>query len=61
MQMIPITEVCDFEGGTQPPKDEWSETPKEGYVRMLQIRDFTQADRTVPEYVANTNRLKTCK
>jgi type I restriction enzyme, S subunit len=60
MKFLPITEVCDFQGGTQPPKNEWSDQPLDGYVRMLQIRDFTQSERTSPEFVKNSNRLKTC-
>ena len=57
---IPITDVCDFEGGTQPPKSEWSKTEKDGYIRMLQIRDFTQADKEKIEYIKDTKKLKKC-
>ena len=39
-----LLDVCDFQGGTQPPKDEWINDPREGYVRMLQIRDYSQGD-----------------
>jgi len=35
-----LGDVCDFEGGSQPPKSQFSYTPKAGYVRFLQIRDF---------------------
>jgi len=60
MKFAPITEVCDFQGGTQPPKREWSEKPLDGYIRMLQIRDFTQSEKTAPEFVKNSKKLKTC-
>ena len=30
------------------------------YVRMLQIRDFTQSDKNYIEYVKDTGKLKTC-
>ena len=60
MKYIKLSEACDFQGGSQPPKDEWSFDLKDGYVRMLQIRDFTQSGKTVPEYVKFTNRLKMC-
>lgn len=53
--------MCDFQGGSQPPKDEWSFTPKDGYVRMLQIRDFTQGERVIPEYIKLTNTTKICE
>jgi len=61
VRIISITDICDFQGGSQPPKNEWSTEQLEGYVRMLQIRDFTQSERTTPEYVKKNNRLKTCK
>lgn len=35
-----LGDVCDFEGGSQPPKSQFSYAPKAGYVRFLQIRDF---------------------
>ena len=60
MKYIKLSEACDFQGGSQPPKDEWTFDLKDGYVRMLQIRDFTQSGKTVPEYVKFTNRLKMC-
>lgn len=57
---VSLTDICDFQGGTQPPKDEWIDQPAQGYVRMLQIRDFTQSDKNYIEYVKNTGKLKTC-
>ena len=60
MNLIPITDVCDFQGGTQPPKSEWSSKPLDGYVRMLQIRDFTQSEKNRAEYVQDTTKLKKC-
>jgi type I restriction enzyme S subunit len=55
-----LTDVCDFQGGSQPPKKDWISGPKDGYVRMLQIRDFTQEGKYSPEYVKITNAIKTC-
>ena len=46
-----LTDVCDFQGGSQPPKDEWSFEKQDGYIRMLQIRDFTQSEKVIPEYI----------
>ena len=56
-----LGEVCDFQGGSQPPKEEWIDEYKEGYIRMLQIRDFTQSRAFTKEYIKITNRIKTCK
>ena len=58
---VPITEVCDFQGGSQPPKKDWIKKEKDGYIRMLQIRDFTQSEKDNIEYVKITNSIKTCK
>jgi len=56
-----LTDVCDFQGGSQPPKIEWSKNKQDGYIRMLQIRDFTQREKDNVEYVNDSNRLKKCK
>lgn len=58
---ISITDVCDFQGGSQPPKKDWIQEEKPGYIRMLQIRDFTQSEKDNIEYVKITNSIKTCK
>lgn len=60
MKKVPITSVCDFQGGTQPPKEEWEIDCKPGYIRMLQIRDFTQKKESNVEYVRISNKIKTC-
>ena len=56
-----LGEVCDFEGGSQPPKSEWINHPQDGYIRMLQIRDFTKSRNAEIEYVKNTKKLRFCK
>ncbi len=56
-----LGEVCDFEGGSQPPKSEWINHPEDGYVRMLQIRDFTKSRNASIEYVKVTKKLRLCK
>jgi|GEM_PF-2243122 len=55
-----LTDVCDFQGGTQPPKEEWIDEHRNGYVRMLQIRDFTQNKIEHIGYVKDTNKLNKC-
>ena len=61
MKTVKLTSICDFQGGTQPPKNEWNSELKEGYVRMLQIRDFTQRHKDYSEYVRDKPTLKKCK
>ena len=54
-----ITQVCNFTGGTQPPKSEFVYEPQPGFIRLLQIRDF--ADDTKAVYVNQKNRLQLCR
>jgi type I restriction enzyme S subunit len=42
-------EIIDFKGGSQPPKEVFISEPREGYVRLIQIRDF-KSDR-YPTYI----------
>lgn len=56
-----LTDICDFQGGTQPPKEEWITELRDGYVRMLQIRDFTQDKAEHVGYVKDTKNLNKCK
>ena len=60
MKYIPLVQVCDFQGGSQPPKDQWICYEKEGYIRMLQIRDFTQPNKDNVEFVRISKTIKTC-
>ena len=56
---ISFTEVFDINGGTQPPKSVFIDEPKEGYIRLLQIRDF--GNKPVPTYIPDTGKLMICK
>lgn len=51
----PLGEAFKFQGGTQPPKSKFIFEPKDGYVRLLQIRDFSREDKKVfiPEESSN--------
>jgi len=60
IETVAITDVCGFQGGTQPPKSEWSATKEPDYIRMLQIRDFTQGKASYIEFIKNKKTLKTC-
>jgi type I restriction enzyme S subunit len=42
-----LGEVCEFQGGSQPPKSNFSPEPKDGYVRLIQIRDYKTDDKKV--------------
>ena len=58
-KIVPLLSVCDFKGGSQPPKSEWINQNKPGYIRMLQIRDFTQSN-VEPEFVSFKEGMHTC-
>ena len=40
-----IGENVDFQGGSQPPRSTFKFVPEEGYIRMLQIRDYKSDSR----------------
>ncbi len=61
IKTVRLTDVCDFQGGSQPPKSLWSKDFHDGYVRMLQIRDFTQKNESHVEYLKDLKTLKKCK
>ena len=53
-----LGEVCDFEGGSQPPKSEFIYDEKPGYVRFLQIRDFG-SDKNIT-YIRHSKKNRLC-
>lgn len=53
-----IEDVCDFVGGSQPPKSEFINIPRDGYVRLIQTRDYkTEA---FPTYILTNSTKKFC-
>jgi type I restriction enzyme, S subunit len=55
---IRFTDVFDIQGGSQPPKSTFKYQPLEGYIRLLQIRDF--GDKPLPTYILFKKQQKTC-
>lgn len=53
-----LTNIFDIQGGTQPPKSEWKETLEDGYVRMIQIRDYYTESHI--GFVKDKSTLKKC-
>jgi type I restriction enzyme S subunit len=58
-RLLNFGKFCDIEGGNQPPKSRFISEAKEGYIRLLQIRDL--GERLVPTFIpiGSTNRF--CK
>lgn len=52
-----LGEVCNFAGGSQPPKSDFIHNYEPGYVRFLQIRDFDSEKYTTFIPVSRKNRL----
>lgn len=53
-----LGEICNFEGGSQPPKSEFIYESRKGYVRFLQIRDFTSDNHIT--YIPDSNKNRLC-
>jgi type I restriction enzyme S subunit len=54
--VVKFTDILDIKGGTQPAKDAFIYEPKDGYIRLLQIRDF--GDKPFPTYIPMSNKLR---
>jgi restriction endonuclease S subunit len=52
-----LGDVCEFEGGSQPPKSQFIHSLKQDYVRFLQIRDFDSERHVTFIPVSPKNRL----
>lgn len=55
-QIHPFLDVCDLQGGSQPPASVFVDELRDGYVRLLQIRDFSSDAHTT--YIPDTAKLK---
>lgn len=52
---LTIGEVVTFSGGSQPPRSTFIFHEKDGYIRLVQIRDYKSNDHAtyIPEYLVN--------
>jgi type I restriction enzyme, S subunit len=55
---LKIEDICNFIGGSQPPKSEFINEPKAGYVRLIQTRDY-KTD-SFPTYIRESSTKKFC-
>lgn len=58
-KIVPFSEVCEISGGSQPPKDNFIYEPREGYVRLVQVRDY-RTDKYIT-YIPIDKAKKFCK
>lgn len=54
----PLLKHVDFIGGSQPPKSNFSDTKKDGFVRLIQIRDYKSDNHIV--YIDEKSTKKFC-
>jgi type I restriction enzyme S subunit len=56
-RLLNFRKFCDIQGGNQPPKSQFVDSPMPGYVRLFQIRDLGESP--VPVYIPadSTNRF----
>jgi type I restriction enzyme S subunit len=52
-----LGEICEFQGGSQPPKSTFIYAARKGYVRFLQIRDFASEKHITFIPQSEKNRL----
>lgn len=58
MNKVTIEDVCTFSGGSQPPKSEFIYEETEGYIRLIQTRDY-KTDRFLT-YIPEESAKKLC-
>ncbi|PUA30225.1 MAG: restriction endonuclease [Cellvibrio sp. 79] len=57
-EFVRFIDVLDFNGGSQPPKSQFSDLPRDGYVQLIQIRDL--GPNPQPVYVPKESVSKFC-
>jgi type I restriction enzyme M protein len=56
--IIKLGDVCEFEGGTQPPKSTFINEEKDGYIRLIQTRDYKS--EKFKTYIPLKEKHRTC-
>jgi type I restriction enzyme M protein len=57
--IVKFGSVCKFQGGSQPPKENFIYEPKDGFERFIQIRDFASPEKFLT-YIPVSNKNKRC-
>lgn len=57
-KFVSLVDIMDYQGGSQPPAKEFVDCEKEGYVRLVQIRDYDTDNHLT--YIPDTKKLKRC-
>ncbi len=56
-KLVKLGDVCDFQGGSQPPKSNFIFEKKKNYIRFIQIRDFNSDKNFTYIPVDKKNRI----
>ena len=56
-EAIPLSEIIDYAGGSQPPASEFIEEYRDGYVRFVQIRDYYSNSHITYIPIRKSNKL----
>nr|DAM77979.1 MAG TPA: hypothetical protein [Caudoviricetes sp.] len=56
---ISLSELMDYAGGSQPPASEFVFSPKDGYIRFVQIRDYDTDGHIT--FIPHSNKNKLCE
>jgi len=54
-----LAELMEIRGGTQPPASGFLSEPREGYIRLVQIRDYESESHLT--FIPDTPKLRKCK
>ena len=57
-KILPFGEVCEISGGSQPPKSNFIYEAREGYIRLVQVRDY-RTDKFIT-YIPKDKAKKFC-
>ena len=58
-EVISLDKIMDYQGGSQPPASQFKDSFEEGYIRLIQIRDYDTDNHIT--YIPITTKLKMCK
>ena len=58
-EAIPLSEIMDYAGGSQPPASEFIEEYRDGYIRFVQIRDYYSNSHITYIPIRKSNKLCT--
>ena len=56
-RVVSLADLMDYSGGSQPPASEFIDEEREGYIRFIQIRDYTSDSHVTYIPISKKNKL----